>query len=151
MPSDEWLITQDQLADAIEHESLGVMDITPGQPSRYVRATDAAARILAAVDDLADGGDPSARERGHLGNPADEALERCRAALSRLSQDNRYSVVSALVADAVKTGTPKVLEPEPLSYDPEVQAIATIADLLNTLTVPARGRIVRWAASKYGD
>jgi hypothetical protein len=100
-----------------------------------------------------------------------EAVIRARRIMSGLTEQHQRDVVSELVAGMrapetrdpvgaligrirggryVPVGDDEADElDEPLSYDPEIQVIATIADALETLDSAAQGRVIRWASDRY--
>lgn len=156
----EWLITRYDLTAAIEREHLTVMDDAYGQPLRELDPAAAARRILARVDAMADGGDKPEPSRVHSGNAVDEARERCRAALSWCSPENRRQVVSELISGEFLGLEDDVVDahvccehadgqPEPLSHDPEIRVMATVGDALSTLDRRQVRRVLAWAADKY--
>jgi hypothetical protein len=103
----------------------------------------------------------------------DEAVRRARRIMSGLTDGHQCDVLNGLAASLMSTplmvdddepivcpdcgmhapphaddDAPDELD-EPLSYDPEIQVIATVADALETLDSAAKGRVIRWASDRY--
>lgn len=92
----------------------------------------------------------------HPGSALAEAVERCRAALSWLSPENRQRAVSTLVADVIKDGKPTVLaEPpgRPIELhmaDLELSAIGCIIAVFDDLDGDAASRVLAYITARFG-